>query len=268
LDALAEKLERKSDMGELANSARVAEAKVQEWLAVLARCFQLQEGIAVLELDRVLDASPEELNKHRIALRLARQNRLQLLARSTVQLLARMKAAAEHANTEVLLHPIASPAVVRSNNVVAAGVVEFRERLGLTADSQSLEARHWLTAAGETWDAALKVGADGVDAAGRFSTQTLQAFQPVDLDGDGVPDKPRARTAVETAGATVLETASTAARATAGAAGAAAEAVAGAAASVAEAGANVSGAISSWLRRRPSKPAAPVEAESEPPVQH
>ncbi|MCM3662192.1 hypothetical protein M3148_14500 [Georgenia satyanarayanai] len=37
---------------------KAAEAKVEECLAVLARCFQLQDGIAVLELDRVLDASP------------------------------------------------------------------------------------------------------------------------------------------------------------------------------------------------------------------
>jgi len=36
-------------------------------LAVLARTFQLQDGVAVLELDRVLDASPDELDNHRSA---------------------------------------------------------------------------------------------------------------------------------------------------------------------------------------------------------
>lgn len=39
LDALAEKLERKSNVADLSTAAKNAESKVQEWLAVLARCF-------------------------------------------------------------------------------------------------------------------------------------------------------------------------------------------------------------------------------------
>ncbi len=52
LDAVAEKLAKKADIGEIAKATREAEPKVREWLAVLARTFQLQDGIAVLELDR------------------------------------------------------------------------------------------------------------------------------------------------------------------------------------------------------------------------
>ena len=59
LDALAEKLERDAKIGELAKAAKEAVSNVEEWLAVLARCFQLQDAIAVLELDRVLDAQTE-----------------------------------------------------------------------------------------------------------------------------------------------------------------------------------------------------------------
>ena len=120
LDALAEKMERKTKIGDLAKAAKEAESKVQEWLAVLARCFQLQDAIAVLELDRVLDASPEELDGHRLGLRAARQNRLELISRSTERLMARMDAAAGTANTKVLLHPTTSPAVVQSSNHVAS----------------------------------------------------------------------------------------------------------------------------------------------------
>lgn len=261
LDALAEKVERASDLGKLAGSTRDAETKVQEWLAVLARCFQLQDGIAVLELDRVLDASPDELNQHRVALRIARQNRLQLIARSTAQLLTRMKAAADRANAEVLFHPIASPAVVRSNNTVVAGVGEFQARLGMTGDSQSLATRQWTAAVGDTWNAAVKVGADGIDTAGRFGTEAVRVFQSVDLDGDGVPDKPRALSAVENAGATIAGAASSAAQATADAAGAAAKAATGAAAGVADVGSNVAGTISSWFRSKPDK----LPAIEEPP---
>ena len=76
LDALAEKLERKSTIADLMKTANDAEAKTRDWLAVLARCFQLQEGIAILELDRVLETAPEDLAGHRLGLKAARQDRL------------------------------------------------------------------------------------------------------------------------------------------------------------------------------------------------
>lgn len=76
LDALAEKMERKNKIGDLAKTAKEVESKVQGWLVVLARCFQLQEAIAVLELDRVLDAAPDDLDGHRLGLKASRQKRL------------------------------------------------------------------------------------------------------------------------------------------------------------------------------------------------
>lgn len=173
LDALAEKLEHKAKIGDLAKASKEGEVKVQEWLAVLARCFQLQDAIAVLELDRVLDASPDDVDLHRLALRTARQNRLQLIARSTERLVARMDAAAGTANLKVLLHPTTSRAVVHSSNHVATSVVDFHGRLGIEQGRQSLEARRWVDAAVEARDKALETGAGGVDAAGRLSTETL-----------------------------------------------------------------------------------------------
>ena len=173
LDALAEKLDHKASMGDLAKSAKEAESKVREWLAVLARCFQLQDAIAVLELDRVLDAAPDELDRHRMALRSARQNRLGLIARSTEQLLARMAAAAQKANAKVLLYPLPARAVVGSSNQVVAGVTEFRGRLGIEGDRESVEARRWTEAVVEVKDKALETGADGVEAAGKLGDKAL-----------------------------------------------------------------------------------------------
>ncbi|MFD6609646.1 hypothetical protein ACFWD1_12205 [Micromonospora chalcea] len=173
LDALAEKLERKSAIGDLARAAREAESKAQEWLVVLARCFQLQDAIAVLELDRVLDASPDELDGHRVGLRNARQNRLELISRCTERLLARMEAAAGRANAKVLLNPMDSPAVVKSSNHVSTAIVEFHGRLGIEGDRQSSEARRWTEAAKEARDKALETGADGVDAARRIGNDTF-----------------------------------------------------------------------------------------------
>ncbi|QGZ52175.1 hypothetical protein GPZ77_30855 [Streptomyces sp. QHH-9511] len=173
LDALAEKMERKTKIGDLATTAREAESGVREWLAVLARCFQLQDAIAVLELDRVLDASPEELNGHRLGLKAARQDRLEHISRSTERLVARMNAAAGTANAKVLLHPAKSPAVVQSSNHVATGVHDFHGRLGIESGRRSSEARRWVDAAAEARDKALETGAKGVDAARSLGNETL-----------------------------------------------------------------------------------------------
>lgn len=173
LDALAEKLERKTAIGDLAKTSKEAESTVHEWLALLARCFQLQDAIAVLELDRVLDASPDELDQHRLALRVARQNRRELISRSTGRLIARMDAAAGTANTKVLLHPTAAKTVVHSSNYVAIAVVDFHGRLGIESDRQSLDARRWTDAATEARDKALETGSEGVDVAKRLGQETF-----------------------------------------------------------------------------------------------
>ncbi|MES9540446.1 hypothetical protein [Actinomadura sp. NPDC000600] len=179
LDALAEKLERKTKIGDLAETAKEAESMVREWLAVLARCFQLQDAIAVLELDRVLDASPEELDGHRLGLKAARQHRLEHISRCTEHLVARMNAAAGAANAKVLLHPTKSPAVVQSSNHVATSVHDFQGRLGIESGRQSSEARRWVAAATEVRDRALETGAKGVDAARSRGNETLERANSV-----------------------------------------------------------------------------------------
>ncbi|MFJ9360765.1 hypothetical protein [Streptomyces mirabilis] len=192
LDALAEKMERKTKIGDLAATAKEAESTVREWLAVLARCFQLQDAIAVLELDRVLDASPEELDGHRLGLKAARQHRLELISRSTERLVARMKAAAGAANAKVLLNPTASPAVVQSSNQVATGVHDFHGRLGIESGRQSAEARRWVDAATEARDKALETGSKGVGAAISLGSETLdRAGSVTDNLSRGIAERAR-----------------------------------------------------------------------------
>ncbi|GHD06239.1 hypothetical protein [Zhihengliuella salsuginis] len=171
LDALAGKLESKKKMGDLAEATREAEEKVQEWLAVLARCFQLQEAIAVLELDRVLDSTPEELDQHRLGVKVARQNRIELISQSTERLMGRMDVAAGTANAKVLFSPTASQSVVRSSNHVSTAVVEFHGVLGVDHNREALEAKRWLEAAGEARDKVLETGVEGAESVRRFGTE-------------------------------------------------------------------------------------------------
>jgi hypothetical protein len=178
---IADKLEEKSKVGDLAGVARNAEADVQKWLAVLARCFELHDAVGVLELDRVLDASPEELDRHRLGLRSARQDRLALIAERTQLLLDRMNAAVGVANSKVLFNPKQSPAIVQSSNRVAAEVHEFRELLGLESGLESSESRRWREAAAERWDQTRDAGAHGVDGVKRLGSGALS--QTMSLKG-------------------------------------------------------------------------------------
>ncbi len=192
LDALAEKMERQAKIGELAATVREAEPAVREWLAVLARCFQLQDAVAVLELDRVREVSPEELNGHRLGLREARRDRQELILRCTDRLVTRMNVAAGAANAKVLLHPAKSPAVVEASNQVVVGVHEFQERVADRAGRRYTEARRWREAAVQARDRALETGAMGVAAARAVGNETLDRAGTVrDKLASGIAERAR-----------------------------------------------------------------------------
>ncbi len=179
LDALAEKMEGKAKIGDLAQLTQEAAAKAQRWLAVLARCFQLQDAIAVLELDRVMETAPDDLDGHRLGLKASRRKRLDEISRSTERLMARMDAAAVRANTKVLLHPAMSPAVVQSRDHVASAVADFHGRLGIESGRPSLEARRWVEAASEVRVKVLETGAERVDASRRLGNEALDRARSV-----------------------------------------------------------------------------------------
>jgi hypothetical protein len=185
LDALADKLEHKQDVGELAKATKDAERTAREWLAVLARSFQLQDAISVLELDRVLETAPDDLDGHRTGLQAARQQRLNAISYTTEQLLARLEAAAGTANTKVLMHPTKSRAVVESSNHVGAAVTDFQARLGIEQERTSLEARRWTDAAISAKDTALEAGAEGIVTARRLSGDARDTAVGLGTEGVG-----------------------------------------------------------------------------------
>ncbi len=177
IDAMAEKVEAAS-LSDTAAIAKAAEPKVREWLAIIARCVQLQDALAVLELDRVLDSSPDELDQHRRGLRTARENRLATIHRATEQLLERMNIVIRRANTKVLLNPRPARSAVESGNLVIGKVLEFQTVLGIEDGHDSTDAKRWRTAVGEVRDKVVETGAEkavaarrlGDDARGRVRT--------------------------------------------------------------------------------------------------
>ncbi|MHA6668541.1 hypothetical protein ACX3O0_06680 [Homoserinimonas sp. A447] len=207
LDTIAEELKKKADLGEIAKATEEAEPRIHEWLGVLARTVLLQDGVSILELDRVLDATPDDLETHRLGLSRARQNRLELIARSTARILSQMNETVQRANAAVLLNPFDSPAAVKSSNQVVVGVLDFRGRLGLELGHEPKVAKRWGQAVAEVRNKALATASVGVSAAGRVGVETFdratEALRAVDIDGDGIPDIQRAVVAAENASAAV-----------------------------------------------------------------
>jgi hypothetical protein len=174
LDALAEKLERQTHVDDLAKTSKDAAKVVHEWLVVLARCFQLQDALAVLELDRVLDASPEELDRHRVGLAKARAKRREQIVQTTTRLLARIDAMAKLTNGEILRNPFNSQTVMRTVERTGSDIVQFQTVLGVVAKREALETKSWRGAAGEVRDDMVEAGTDGVKVAARFANDTVE----------------------------------------------------------------------------------------------
>ncbi|PWF26527.1 hypothetical protein [Ancrocorticia populi] len=212
LDALAGKLKKKKDLSDISRVTKRVEPEVREWLAVLAKCIQLADAVAVLELDRILESTPEQLEKHREGLLASRDGRLEAISKTTAHLIASIEENIKRANARVLLNPFDSPTTVRASNRVGAGIVSFETQLGIESIHAAGEARRWRQAAGETKDKALQMSSESLAKAREVGDATLdratQPFRPIDIDGDGIPDDPRAAVAARQAGAALKGAAS------------------------------------------------------------
>lgn len=173
LDGIAHRLEQAATVGELAKVTEQAHAVVGEWLAVLARCCHLSDAVAVLELDRVLGAAPEEVEQHRAGVRIARQNRLRTIERSTVTLMERMDVAAVTADAKMLVHPRSAHSIKASHGFVDAHVRDFTGSLGIDSERESVDVRSWLEAATDARDRALVSGAAGIESARELGEQSF-----------------------------------------------------------------------------------------------
>jgi hypothetical protein len=135
-------------------------------------CFQLRDAIAVLELDRVLGAAPDDLDGHRLGLKAARQKRLDTISRSTERLLAPHGCGCGRGRHQGAAAPDHVPGCMQSGEHAAIAVADFRGRLGIESGRQSLEAKRWVDAAAEFRDKVFETGAERVAASRRRGYKT------------------------------------------------------------------------------------------------
>jgi hypothetical protein len=140
LDAVAQRLET-TRVQDLAETSAHAETEVPKWLAVLARCFQLQNAIDVVELDRVLAVSPEGLVAYRAGLTKAQQARQERIADHTAHLLDRMNKAVGTANARLFWNRTRCLEIVGSANHLASEIHEVHGVLRIESEPQSWHPR-------------------------------------------------------------------------------------------------------------------------------
>lgn len=147
---------------------KAAREEMRDWLAVLAQTTLLQDSLSVLEIERVLDAVPEDVPQHRRALRTVRASQIAGVNVLLDRVADTMQAAAQDANEKVLLHPRTAPDIVSSANRMVADAALLRAKLGLDAADKEIEARGWVTAAADLRDAAIERGTEQLDAVRRL----------------------------------------------------------------------------------------------------
>ena len=147
--------------------------QINEWLAVLAGSLRLQDAGTILELDRVAQVEPDELDQHRQAVKTAREHRVRVISENADHLLKQLDQTAEKANKEVLLHPQQSPRIVDYCNLIKQDMAEFGQGIGLDRSSDPLISRPWLDAARDTTFRIMETSREGVDTARNIGGQVL-----------------------------------------------------------------------------------------------
>ena len=216
LDAFADKLERANDISKQANIMKRGISDVSQWIAILARSLELQDGYSILKLDRVRDTSPEELMRHRKVELDNQQQRMQLASNTLSNLSQRIRTISGKANEQVLLHPFDSHAVIDSGNAIASQINDFDEALGIATTEQSIKAKEWIEAAADARDLVIEKGAEGVKAISNFGSDVADHVHHAAQDAtrhvhDGAQTAGNAIfSAVQTAGSVIGNTTDTA----------------------------------------------------------
>lgn len=143
LGALADQVDARGRIGELKAVTSQVEQDVAIQVAILARCFELQDQFRVLELDHVLATAPESVDGHRLGLEASRQQRRAAVVAGTGRVMERLDAAGAVATTNIILHARAARSVISSLNATAAVVDDFHAPLGIGISRDALAAPRW-----------------------------------------------------------------------------------------------------------------------------
>ena len=148
-------------MGEAADDAEF-------WLGVLARCIALQDRQYVLELARVVDEDPEQLDSHREGIRIARAERVRRIESALDAIAGSVSESAVLSNLSTVVNPLSAPRVARRAGAITTSVATFAEHAELQVAGIEVASTPWRRAARGLFDeTSSAVGGAGTSAFGR-----------------------------------------------------------------------------------------------------
>ncbi|MDO4606006.1 MAG: hypothetical protein Q4B12_01630 [Bowdeniella nasicola] len=119
------------------------EGRVNLWLSVLARCFELKDQFNIIELDHVIMTAPDKYNGHCTALANNRQRRQRRILTVTSSLLSELDKAGALAIGRTIVHPQVAKQLVNAVNSAATEIDGFCRPLGITNAHPELVAIPW-----------------------------------------------------------------------------------------------------------------------------
>lgn len=146
LHGLAKRASGEQRVGALAREARKIEQEAGVWIAVLARCFELQDELEILELDYVARSRPAQLEGHRQGLDENHADRRSTIAKKTTHLLDSLNKAGDIAAANILLHARAAQKTAAAINDLSAMIDNFYAPLGIETDRNVLTLTPWQAA--------------------------------------------------------------------------------------------------------------------------
>ena len=173
IKSLTEKAEREQDPKQVRPLTQQIRQEIHQWLGMLASAVKMQDQVSCIELARVCQEEPEQLEAYKKGIVLARNKRLEEIEQSLNALGKQLEEKAKTVGGQVLLNPYSSPHAI-------ANIESITSDLNAFASTLQLEHIHLHVEDGPTWiEAAGKAVDDTGKALQNARQQTAHAVQDV-----------------------------------------------------------------------------------------
>lgn len=173
IKGLTEKVEREQNPKQVRPLTQQIRQEIHQWLGMLASAVRMQDQVSCIELARVCQEEPEQLEAYKKGIVLARNKRLAEIEQSLNALGRQLETKAGIVGGKVLLNPYSSPHTI-------ANIESITSDLNAFASTLQLEHIHLHVEDGPTWiEAAGKAIDDTGKALQNARQQTAHAVQDV-----------------------------------------------------------------------------------------
>lgn len=137
IQGLTQKIQTAKTAADLRTSTGALSGEIAGWLVALGNAVMAQDQLAVIELDRVLEESPEALEQHREGLKLARNHRIAEIESTLLELGNQLGPAWKTAQEMQLRNPITVKRIFEDISAVDKDLDTFAQALELQENSWS-----------------------------------------------------------------------------------------------------------------------------------